>query len=96
MRVTPEVAYTEERLKTEVARSMGVHPMRITGMRVARRSIDARQKRVMVNLLVRVWLDTVPEETSLVVPVKYRPLASDAPQAIVVGAGPAGLFAALR
>lgn len=96
LRVTPDVAYTEDRLKTEVARSMGVHPMRITGMRVARRSIDARQKRVMVNLLVRVWLDTVPEETSLVVPVEYRPLASDAPQAIVVGAGPAGLFAALR
>lgn len=96
LRVTPDIAYTEDRLKTEVARSMGVHPMRITGMRVARRSIDARQKRVMVNLLVRVWLDTVPEETSLVVPIEYRPLAPDAPRAIVVGAGPAGLFAALR
>lgn len=96
LRVTPDIAYTPDRLKEEVARSLGVHPMRITGFRIARRSIDARQKRVMVNLLVRVWLDTMPDDVSLVSPVAYRPLAADAPVAIVVGAGPAGLFAALR
>ncbi|MDE6127345.1 MAG: FAD-dependent monooxygenase, partial [Muribaculaceae bacterium] len=96
LRVTPDVAYTPDRLKEEVARSLGVHPMRITGFRIARRSIDARQKRVMVNLLVRVWLDTLPDDVSLVSPVAYKPLAAEAPAAIVVGAGPAGLFAALR
>lgn len=96
LRVTPEIAYTEDFLKKAVAESLGVHPMRITGMRVARRSIDARQKRVMVNLLVRVWLDKVPEDVSLVTPVEYKKLPAGAPAAIVVGAGPAGLFAALR
>ncbi len=96
LRFPPEIAYDEERLAGAVAQALGVHRMRITGLRVARRSIDARQKRVMVNLLVRAWLDIVPDDTSLVVPVAYRQLPSDAPEAIVVGAGPAGLFAALR
>ncbi|MCM1070809.1 MAG: NAD(P)/FAD-dependent oxidoreductase [[Clostridium] fimetarium] len=96
LRLPPEIAYDEERLKKAVAESLGAHPMRVTGLRVARRSIDARQKRVMVNLLVRVWLDVVPEATSLITPVEYAKLPADAPEAVVVGAGPAGLFAALR
>ncbi len=96
LRVNPETAYTENLLAKAVAESMGIHPMRITGLRIARRSIDARQKRVMVNLLVRVWLDTVPGDISLLAPVEYKALPDDAPRAIVVGAGPAGLFAALR
>ncbi len=96
LRVTPEEASTDEKLIKAVAASMGVHPMRITGMRVVRRSIDARQKRVMLNMLVRVWLDTVPDDTSIASPVSYAKLPDDAPKAIVVGAGPAGLFAALR
>lgn len=96
LRLPPEIAYDEERLKKAVAESLGAHPMRVTGLRVARRSIDARQKRVMVNLLVRVWLDVVPDDISLITPVEYAKLPADAPEAVVVGAGPAGLFAALR
>lgn len=50
----------------------------------------------MVNLGVKVWLDEEPTEDSLITPVEYHRLPEDAPEAIVVGAGPAGLFAALR
>ena len=73
-----------------------VYPPRNHPLLTARRSIDARQRRVMVNLSVRLWIDEEPSSTSLIIPVDYKPLPADAPQAIVVGAGPAGLFAALR
>lgn len=49
----------------------------------------------MMNVTLRVWVDQKPPE-SLCEPVDYQPVAADAPKAIVVGAGPAGLFAALR
>ena len=50
----------------------------------------------MVNITLRVYVDEVPDDMRLVKPVDYPVLDSDAPEAVVVGAGPAGLFAALR
>lgn len=96
LRVEPKVAATEMLLTAAVSTAMSLDANRIKGLRIVRRSIDARQRRVMVNLSVKVWVDEVPETTSLIVAEKFEPLPADAPQAIVVGAGPAGLFAALR
>jgi hypothetical protein len=50
----------------------------------------------MVNLSVKVYIDEKAPEHPLFVPIEYRELPSDAPQAVIIGAGPAGLFAALR
>lgn len=50
----------------------------------------------MVNVTVRLYLDAAPESMAIAPAVDYRPVAPDAPSAIIVGAGPAGLFAALR
>ena len=97
VRVEPEIAYTPLRLMARMSTDMGVDINRIKEVRIVKRSIDARQRRVMVNLTVDVFLDAAPlPEESLAKPVVYKPLAEDAPSAIVVGAGPAGLFAALR
>ncbi|MDE6764854.1 MAG: FAD-dependent monooxygenase, partial [Duncaniella sp.] len=78
-----------------VSTTMGIDANRLRHIAVTRRSIDARQKRVMVNLGLRVWVDEEPESVSLVQPVEYRPVTGDK-SVVVVGAGPAGLFAALR
>lgn len=83
------------RLRAEVSSQIAVDVNRLTEVRVTRRSIDARQRRVMVNLSVDVYVDEAPEDT-LATPVEYKPLPADAPSAVIVGAGPAGLFAALR
>lgn len=97
LRVDPRTAATREELIKRCATELGVASGRIGGVQIFRRSIDARQRRVMVNLGVRVWVDEPqPEASSLVRPVDYQPLKAGAPEAIVVGAGPAGLFAALR
>ena len=50
---------------------------------------------MVVNLSVRVYIDELPAKESLVEPVAYRPVEGDR-QVVVVGAGPAGLFAALK
>lgn len=95
IRVSPEVAYQPESLKKYLAREAGVKPAEITDVVVTRRSIDARQRKVMVNLAARVYINEKAPEHPLGMQIDY-PDVSGKPQVIVVGAGPAGLFAALR
>lgn len=96
LRVEPKIAYTPQLLKAAVSSSLGIDINRLKEVRVRRRSIDARQKRVMINLSIEVFVDEAPlPGESMCQPVAYKKLASGAPEAIVVGAGPAGLFAAL-
>lgn len=94
LRVLPEVAYDAANLRTDVAQRLGVSPQQIHAIRPVKRSIDARQRQVMVNLTLEVFIDEDP--TSLSYERIHYGDVSRAPQAIVVGAGPGGLFAALR
>lgn len=96
LRVTPAVAASSEKVASETARRLSIQRDRIKCAKITRRSIDARQRNVMVNLSVKAYIDEMPSDTSLAIPVQYHPLAHDALTAIIVGAGPAGLFAALR
>lgn len=97
LRVEPQIAYVPLRLMAEVSTALSVDVNRLREVRIVKRSIDARQRRVMVNLTVDAFIDELPTpEDSLVKPIAYCSLPADAPTAIVVGAGPAGLFAALR
>ena len=94
LRLLPEDAADGQRLRQSLSREKGLDPRRITGLRVLRRSIDARHRTVFVNLAVRVYLDEPPSEEAFT-PVDY-PVVDGRPQVVVVGAGPGGLFAALR
>lgn len=94
LRITPKEAYNEQSIRRYVAREQGWDERTICGVRTLRRSIDARQREVLVNLTVRVYINEEPER-DIFEPVTYHDI-SDRPQVIVVGAGPGGLFAALR
>jgi uncharacterized FAD-dependent dehydrogenase len=94
LRLTPEQASREENYRKFVAEKMGVAPAKITGMRVVRRSIDARQKQVMVQMHVDAWVGE--PATGFQGKLFHWPNVSSAPEVIVVGAGPGGLFAALK
>ncbi|MBD5330280.1 MAG: FAD-binding protein [Bacteroides sp.] len=96
IRTDPATASSELKLAALISTQLQIDANRIKAITITRRSIDARQKQVMVNLAVRVYVDEAPDNTSLCVPETYRPLGEEAPRCIVVGAGPAGLFAALR
>ena len=94
IRVLPEQAANELAVKEFLVADKGLDARSVTHVRVLKRSIDARQKRVMVNLKVRVYIGEQPEDDEYV-RTEY-PNVEGCPQAVVVGAGPGGLFAALR
>ena len=95
IRVSPRVAASDDDIAHYIASERHIAQSRITGVRIIKRSIDARQRNVMVNLKVRVYIDEPMTRDYLVPPIDYRPVDGKM-QAIVVGAGPGGLFAALR
>jgi len=94
IRVLPEQAASEQSLKRFIARDKACDERTIRAVRVLKKSIDARQRTIFVNLTVRVFVNEDPSELEYT-PTEYRDV-SDAPGVIVVGAGPGGLFAALR
>lgn len=94
IRVQPHVAANEQALRDYVAGEYGFDVRTLTALRILRRSIDARQRTIFVNLKVRVYINEMPQDDEYV-HTDY-PDVSGAPQVIVVGAGPGGLFAALR
>ena len=94
IRVAPEVAAQEDRLKAYLADEQGIDVRTIYGVRILKRSIDARQRQIFVNLKVRVYVNEQPHDDEFV-RTEY-PNVEGRPQVIVVGAGPGGLFAALR
>jgi len=94
LRMSPRDAYNEQSIRRYVAREEGWDERTITAIRTLKRSIDARQREIYVNLSLRIFINEQPpaEEQS---PIVYSDV-SDCPEAVVVGAGPGGLFAALR
>ncbi len=94
LRVLPRDAASEQSLIRIASKELALSASKITAVRIQKRSIDARQKTVYLNLKLLVFIDEQPEE-NLVKYNKYTDV-SGANTVIVVGAGPAGLFAALR
>lgn len=95
LRLDPRTAHFIDAVEEVVAKQEGIMRRRLHGVRIIKRSIDARQRRVMVNLKVRAYIDQPMTADYLVPPINYCPVKGNR-QAIVVGAGPGGLFAALR
>ncbi len=94
LRILPEQAASEQSLKTYISREKGLDIRTINAVRVLKKSIDARQRTIYVNVKVQVFINEVPD-TQEYIPTEYKNV-SGKPQVIVVGAGPGGLFAALR
>lgn len=94
IRVLPQQAVSETGLKEFLSREFALNPKDIQAVKILKRSIDARKRQVFINLTVRIYLNELPEN-DMFRPIVYGDV-SDKQQVIVVGAGPAGLFAALR
>ncbi len=94
VRVLPQVAYNEQNIAAYISRELAIDTRTIKNVRVLKKSIDARQRQVLVNLTLRVYINEMPEQEEYEKTV-YKDV-TNAPHAIVVGEGPCGLFAALR
>ncbi len=95
LQVTPEMAVNNHLIKEQVAKLIRVAVGDIKHISILKRSIDARQKAIKINLKVAIYFqedDFIEEKIQL---PDYKNVANS-PEVIVVGAGPAGLFAALQ
>jgi hypothetical protein len=95
LQVSPEIAVNEQLLKEYVAKLIRVSLNEVKHISILKRSIDARQKAIKMNLKVIIYFqgdEFIGEKIQL---PDYKNV-SNAQEVIVVGAGPAGLFAALQ
>lgn len=94
LRILPEQAASEQSLKQYIGREKGLDVRTINAIRILKRSIDARQRTIYVNLTIRVFVNETPSEEEF--ERTDYPNVEGRPVVIVVGAGPGGLFAALK
>lgn len=94
IRALPEQAINEQSLKQFIGREKGLDIRTINALRILKRSIDARQRTIYINLTVRLYINEMPNDEEFTRTLYNK--VDGKPQVIVVGAGPGGLFAALR
>jgi uncharacterized FAD-dependent dehydrogenase len=95
LKLLPSQGASDITIIGEAAAALGVKTSDITGFHLLKRSIDARSRQAYFMLTLKVFINEPFQERERVIPI-YDVLSADAPQAVIVGAGPAGLFAALR
>ena len=91
----PEIAYDEERLLRHLCRISSVSPADVGGMRILSRSIDARQRQIKVQITAELYVGEPKPALSYPAP-EYHDVTAAKHSVVVVGSGPAGLFAALH
>ena len=94
LQVKPKIAQDQEQLQLFIAKNKRLNVKDIRHVEILKRSVDARQKNVKINLRVRVFINEDFKEQPVEIP-NYKDI-SNAKEVIVIGAGPAGLFAALK
>ncbi|MCB0820288.1 MAG: FAD-binding protein [Bacteroidetes bacterium] len=94
LRLAPELGFSIENLENYLRKDLGVPPDEVFRVEIIKRSIDARGRKVMVELNLRVFRAELPDENQN--PFEAYPQVASATEVFVIGAGPAGLFAALR
>ncbi len=96
LRLSPKQAGEEDLLVKEMIKTLKLSADKINDWRIVKRSIDARKRNVIINLTVRVATGEDTKIEPQLNPVNFQKLEKDSPTLIIVGAGPAGLFAALK
>lgn len=92
--VAPQIAGNESLLLQTVVKKTGIAATDIRHIEILRRSIDARQANIKINLKIRIFVHEDFEAIPIALP--NYPNVAHAETVLIVGAGPAGLFAALR
>lgn len=95
LRLLPSLAADSAAVKKEIAGTAGVSADAVTGYYVHKQSIDARSKQAYINLTVQAFINE-PVQERPAIEFTFQNVQHAVKKVIVVGAGPAGLFAALR
>ncbi len=95
IRVLPSEVGNDDTIKSFIASSEGIQSNHISGFNILKRSIDARSRKVWINLTLQVFIDE-PYQHRTTVNLYFKNVSKAKQKVIIVGAGPAGLFAALH
>ena len=95
LKLLPSEAADETAVKKLLARSSGKKENEIKGFHILKRSIDARGKTVWINLTVNAFINE-PFRQAKIQQFDFRDISRAAKKVIIIGAGPAGLFAAIK
>lgn len=94
LKLLPSEAYDDEVLKKNISQNLGRKADQISGYHILKRSIDARAKTTWVNLTINVFIDE-PFQSRPLKNFNFKDVTSAEKTVVIIGAGPAGLFAAL-
>jgi uncharacterized FAD-dependent dehydrogenase len=90
---TPEQAASQEALANLICKQFGLNQSNLSAIKIERKSLDARRKPIHYKLQVKVWVNQKPEVNTFEIEWKN---VSTAKEIAIIGAGPAGLFAAIK
>lgn len=96
IRITPDQLSSPEEILRLAHRAANLHEGELTWARVVKRSIDARKKPVMLQVTVEAGRGEIPADVNYAQKWTFGVLPADAPEVLIVGSGPAGLYAALE
>lgn len=95
IRVLPSEAGNEDAVKKYIASSQGIQPAHIFGFNILKKSIDARSRQVWINLTLQVFINE-PYQQPERIHLNFKNVSRAPEKVVIIGAGPAGLFAALH
>src|ERR1700730_14208859 len=95
LKVLPSEAADEQLIKEYLARTAGKNPNEISGFHILKRSIDARARTTWINLTCKAFINE-PFHNRALLQFNFKDVSRSSKRALIVGAGPAGLFAALK
>jgi uncharacterized FAD-dependent dehydrogenase len=95
LKLTPQEAADDTLILQRIAHSTGGQVTGITGYHLLKRSIDARSRSIWINLTVNAFIQE-PFHKRAIQPFSFKDVRKAAKKVVIIGAGPAGLFAALQ
>ena len=94
LQLSPQSSLNEQSIKEEIRKNLQINDGSTLNIKILKRSIDARGRKIKINLNVLVGIDE--KLTSDEIFIKYQHVSESTKTCHIIGAGPAGLFAALR
>src|SRR5690349_2984007 len=95
LQMLPSEAANDATLRHLLASACATTDDQISGYTILKKSIDARGRQIKINITANVFIDEPFRQEGLI-PLQLQDVHHAAQKTIIVGAGPAGLFAAIR